>query len=725
MVGSLLVKTEDGRWETLGVDRFPNVKPEAVSPTWDSWGPDAMSFALKRDPTIQHPDLAPFTPVQWKVDGRLLWDGYTIDRPGGQDGLTVSCIGRQHELDDDVFSRMLVHQDLTEWTDIRGAADSRLSDFVANPTVVNGDGRIVTCWPVSAVAVANTGHGIYMDWGPNPACWPIRVEMTFAYIPGSQAVATQIYMRAVDAVPYSTSVGGGTAANSDTIPGTGVGNITAGELGGNTPTPRRYTTIFVWRATSNLTPTSDYGIIISSIRAFRKANYSNMGIGNATPGSLLKVSDILKQALPIAPTLDQDTSEIASTLLNIAHADWRKEDKTAREIIEEWNTYHRYQVTVKPGGRVRYRPIPSRATLKCSVNTSGGAKWVDGSGQSGRELYNKVVALGQSGAGKPLRVESNTALAIYRQDPLAPIPGFVVEAAALQPTNPSATTDPNPTGWSVPAGLGTLSRDLVVFDTTPASIKLFNGGSPFTMGAVTLTGDFSAGGTFLKGQVYTLTVALRATVTGNLNNFDIRFGDVAGNVDGSVSPSYIATVHLAESNVWQTHTLVWVPTSDVPSQFCQFWLWYTGSDTGGVTALWIDSIVVARAAPTSLDKRKRSRAKILQIGSPTDELAMQALADAFMLVTKTAPLKGSLEVAADTVVTEINTGRPIPVTDLGSKVNELVLLDNLVDPDTGAQGRIGTLAAVNYQDGIAQIVIDNGRDNFEALLARMGIIQRG
>jgi hypothetical protein len=125
--------------------------------------------------------------------------------------------------------------------------------------------------------------------------------------------------------------------------------------------------------------------------------------------------------------------------------------------------------------------------------------------------------------------------------------------------------------------------------------------------------------------------------------------------------------------------------------------------------------------PNALTRRGRTRTYRLQVAAPTDATAMAALGDAFLATKSIVPLRGTLTISADNAVRRIGDDAPVPVADLGRYVTELVTLANLIDPTTGALARTATIAGVtiNPDEGTAAITVDNTRDNFAALLARM------
>lgn len=125
-----------------------------------------------------------------------------------------------------------------------------------------------------------------------------------------------------------------------------------------------------------------------------------------------------------------------------------------------------------------------------------------------------------------------------------------------------------------------------------------------------------------------------------------------------------------------------------------------------------------------LDRRGRTRSKTLTVNAPTDTSTMQALVDLWLSRYARTPLKGTLTLTGPEALRDLLGGRrPVPAAYAGGRVSELVLLSNLVDPDSGDRGRIAITAAGSYNEDTdqTQLAIDNTRDDVDAVLARMDV----
>jgi hypothetical protein len=121
----------------------------------------------------------------------------------------------------------------------------------------------------------------------------------------------------------------------------------------------------------------------------------------------------------------------------------------------------------------------------------------------------------------------------------------------------------------------------------------------------------------------------------------------------------------------------------------------------------------------TLDRRGRTRSITLVVQAATDATALQVLADAYLLRYGRTPLKGTLTIVGDAA--------GFPASMLGGLfAGTLIRLANLIDPDTGGQGRDAIIVAVTSYDektDTATLAVDNTRDDLDAVLARMAAVR--
>jgi hypothetical protein len=436
--GQVSVQTRGGQWETIGVDRDPGIVPEGLGATWSPWGPDALNFGLRRDPGRDSPDLEAYTPVRWTPDGSSepTWSGFAIETPGAGAGpdasLSVQCLGWQYHLDDDPYAAQLILNDLTRWQDTRTfpCNPTHLTRFVAAAQVSNGNGGLAAIFPKGYVYAGTELAGVTFDQGPDPALWATQYDLDTAGV--GIVTGFNIYLRQHDTIE---DILAGTGARTDTLAGV----VVVGSRGGALTGSRRYVSVLLNRSGGAATAAGDEGVQITNLVLYRSSAYRG-GSGNPT----LKVSQIIADALPHAPLIDQSTADVAATALVMQGAEWR-ELRTAREVMDGFNAYHRYRLGLNAATppRLRFQPQPTRATIKVETSRPG-VRWVDASINSGRDVYNEVNVTGTSGAGVPLAV-TRTAIALCSPAAAAPDPSpSRSQAPPTSPRSPPSATHGSP-----------------------------------------------------------------------------------------------------------------------------------------------------------------------------------------------------------------------------------------------------------------------------------------
>lgn len=676
----LRVQAADGRWETLGVDRHRGVVPEGIVPTWGPNGPDTLTFTLRRDPSIASPDLEAFTPIEYFPDAGVdpTWTGRTIETPGSsQDDpfITVNARGKQYHLDDDFFTYLYVAEDVAGWTDRRSHLATILGSgqFVAGGQV-NTDASL-TCMFPAGLAVANGDKvGAFIDIGPGQIITNISLDYVTS---ANNNVGYVGYMALATNDPWN----GETA-----LPQHGQALTTLGANGTINMTPNtRYVTLGL-QAVGAMTVNPDAYIRFVAIRIFARPGYVTAG------ASVLKASDVVSDVVDRFPLLSRDKTQVAATALSLR--EFAAADDTGRNVIDRVNGYHNWRWKVDEQSRVVFQPQADRALLVVDL-AKPGAEFADASVNSGEDLYNHVVVVGRSGANTPLRVERFASdLFPARVIPSAQAftnPTFDVDAAAW--TNVTRVTTPVHGG----AGAGQITA------------------------AATAVTALAAGQTFTAGVTYRFNVWTRSNGTASEPNTKAQvLLTLAATANPSI-PIAQTTVYVTPNGYVQA-SLTWTPAQDTPSSSLQFSVFIGGYRRFIPTGNFIDDLSVTRSVATVPDKRGFTRSYKLTVDAPTDADAMALLGDAFLAAHANVTLKGTLEVTDDRAVRLLSSGAPVPLGQLGRYTTELILLANLVAPDTGDLGRVGVIVAASKSGDTATLTIDNDRQNFAALIARMGAV---
>lgn len=686
------VQVADGTWETLGVDRTPGVFPEGITPTWNAAGPDGLAFNLKRAPELVQVDLEEFTPIEYLPDGdRVTWSGFVIDSPGssGDDpSLAVNALGWQYHLEDDVFKALYVHERLGDWQDLRQRVEADLSRIgTAGAATAVGDGGILLGWAKGAVIGATAPYsGVIFDCGDDPAYWPAAVSID--YVKNTGLAADRNLRVRNNASPDAAADG---TSFEDALTASGLDANAVTTFDATFIVKRRYICLVAFYTGAGGTFAEDNLWQITGVRMFGKTAYRSAG------QSILKASDVLKDALVRAPLLSQDVSQIATTSLALRH--FTADDDTPRAAGDRVNGYHVYRLKVDQLRRLVFQPQLDRAALAVDL-AKAGASFRDASTNSGRNLYNSVLVRGRSGSGEDLRVRRYS--------------GGVFPLRAVALTTPAPT---NP-GFEVNAANWTNVTRSTVNPRTGTAAGAFTVPVSFTAEAV---GDV-AGADFKAGVTYRFDIYVKAAGAttggwgGNRTAYTMRAG-VFGTDEATVT--VLATLLNAG---YELVSVTWTPRTTVPASTVK--VGFRGNRFAGktFTELKIDDAAIWQTIATTPDRRGFVRTYTLDVQAPTDTAAMAALGDAFLRLHAYTQLSGELEVTSDAAVRMFGSAAPVPLGDLGLFTGELILLENLIDPDTGDLGRVGIVKTVTKSGDRATIALDNERANFQGLLARMGAL---
>jgi hypothetical protein len=175
------------------------------------------------------------------------------------------------------------------------------------------------------------------------------------------------------------------------------------------------------------------------------------------------------------------------------------------------------------------------------------------------------------------------------------------------------------------------------------------------------------------------------------------------------------------SNAWQTLQVAWTPITSFSGNAVQI---FSLAGAGGNAFFYIDSLSIAAAQPTIIERRSFARTKQVASSFTLTTPAAQQIADKWLLSHKTSPFKGRAKLTGNQACREIKTGRPVKPEELLLRTGELIRFGDRIDPDTGATGRDGRLVEAQYEadtDSVT-LTIDSSRAGFEALLERLGVV---
>jgi hypothetical protein len=413
--------------------------------------------------------------------------------------------------------------------------------------------------------------------------------------------------------------------------------------------------------------------------------------------------------------MDRRVGTVRRSPFNIDELSFPAQARTPREVGDAVNAYHDWLFQVDLDKNVVFKPKPSVPIYEAGAWT--GADFADASANSGEEIYNKVRVEATAPDGTPSSLIRRAAV----------LPGALLGLAPQQLNNPSMDTVI--TDWTALGGT-TVARYTSNYVSAPACLTCTGVGA---VGEGTENATWAGGApSFLAGTTYVMQLYVNATrQNAGPNEVTVKFGNVAGNDYSSLVQLVPMCAVAAAGEVWKwtdkyggdSRVLVaWTPRVDTPAASVKVQA-YMKAETSS-SLLRLDSAYVYLSVGSLLDRRARTRTKILPVAAAMTPAGMRQVGNIFLVNHRSTPFKGTLTVSGTGGLREALTGREVHPAELLSRTGELIRFSNQIDPDTQGQGRDGRIASVTYTDENRQaaVSIDNQRGNFEALLARLAIV---
>ena len=683
---SVRLQALDGAWEVCGSDHARGIIPQNVELRADQWGSSRATFDLRRNPKEFWPDIGAFTPVEIEVGGVAVWSGRVSETPvrdSTDSVISVQCEGWQAHLDDDLYERIYVHTNLTEWKDVRSDPGCDLTTYIAAGNVTSTDGVLVVGWtggtPVPAFARAGAG----LDLGANSVGKRIIIDYTWTNGTGSAAQYLSV-------LSGDTGVGSSTSVQTvyNAIPGGASGTISQ-----TLTTASRYIWIGVYNSGGALTPTADLALRVTSVQVSADTAFES---GNA---SVLKSDVVVKDALSRASVLlSADRTQIATGTFNIPEFA-PSEPRTPRAVWEAVDAFEDRYKKITVDKVPVYKAKPTYPEVE--VGAWSGMEFDDSAANSGDDIYSRVMVTGDQPNGTPLRItrsQSQQTGALY--------------TAASSPAFTNTGFETNTTGWTATGS--TITRSTSVFDVGSASGRWDNTGASdnVTFGdtvAATLTG------TFVAGTSYLIQWRMRASTPTNAWLYA-----TLGTSTDSASNTFIAGF---TAGAFSTFQIAWTPTATASSGVT-FTLNDRSAFFGGASYYYLDGCAVKTYQQTIVDRRGFQRTKQLSTSFMLTSAAAAQIGDKWLSSHKTTPFKGKAKITGNDSIRDITSGRPVAPEQMLLRTGELIRFSDRIDPDTGAQGRDGKIveAAYRVEDNSVELTIDSSRAGFEALLNRLGVV---
>ena len=672
---SVRLRSLSGAWEVCGSDHARGIIPENVELRADQWGSSRATFDLRRNAKEFWPDIAAFTPVEIEIGGARVWSGRITETPvrdSTDSVISIQCEGWQAHLDDDLYEKIYVHTNLTEWKDARSALGATLTVLTAAPQVQVGDGVLSLVWPASTAT--NGSAAAMLDLGPNSTAARVVIDwsltagaatrsLSFGYGSSPDANAATL-----NTISSSTSAGSGTY--SYTLP-------TAGRF------------IFLVHKASAHTPSADEVAKFTSIQVFASTAYESAST------SILKADVLVKDALSRATSqLSADRTQIAAGTFNIPEFA-PSEPRTPRAVWEAADAFEDRYKKISVDKVPVYKAKPTYPEVE--VGAWSGMEFEDSSSNSADDVYSRVMMTGDQPTGMPLRVTRS-------QSDLTGAASTTIGAAF---TNPGFET--NTTGWT--ASFSTITRDTATYDGGVASGRWDSTGASdaFSFGFLSTTPT----GTFTAGVTYSVTIRVNPSLTSYYSSGYVVSLGVIG------SDSNTTTIPKAAG--WQTVQVSWTPQTTVSSGVSLFFAVSLDFDP---MFMWIDSVSLSYSEATAVESQGFQRTKQLSTSFMLTDAAAKQIADKWLLSHKTTPFKGKAKITGNDAIRDITSGRPVAPEQMLLRTGELIRFSDRIDPDTGAQGRDGKIVEASYKvdDNSVELTIDSSRAGFEALLNRLGVV---
>lgn len=696
------VQALDGAWETLGADRARGVTPENVQLTSDQWGSKTAAFDLRRDPKAVWPDISAFAPVEVEVGGRLVWSGRVAETPvrdSTDSVISVQCEGWQAHLDDDLYERIYVHTNLSDYVDARSFLSADLTKSgTASGQVQAGDGGLILSFPKGTAMTGSvfTYAAAILDLGPGSLAKRVVFDAMAPARTTTWGRFSVLCLVSDSPVLFTDTAEAVLGYNPDI---TDLSTTATTTYAGSATVARRYVIFGVYQSgVTSFTTAEDNAIRISNIQVFTDTAYES---GNV---SVLKADQVVKDALDRATIkLSSDRTGVEAGTFNIPELA-PSEPKTPREM---WNAVDAFEDRYKKID-VEKRPIykAKPSTPSVEVGAWSGMEFEDSSSNSGDDIYSAVIITGKQADGSPLRVKRTQADQAGNKTIAISTPSI---------TNPSFAS--NAIGWSSSTGYATstVTRDTATYDSSPASLRWDLTGASNALSqtnAYAITGTTS--GSFIKGVTYTLSFAYKTSAVGTMQDYLFcSFGNLA-------SGDYSTSTALLTTTSWATAVVTWTPSATTSSATVQF------LRPSGLTSIyaWIDSLALTSSGVTVVERQGFARTKQVTSSFTLTAIAAQQIADKWLLSHKTSSFKGRAKLTGNQAIREIKTGRSVPPEEMLLRTGELVRFGDRIDPDTGAAGRDGRLVEAQYNadEDSVNLTIDSSRAGFEALLERLGVV---
>lgn len=652
---SVALQERDGKWVRLGDQATGGfgVVMDSLRFTGDlrEYGCLEASWIMRMNPKWPRNIIEHFTPAVIYRGAEPVWSGRIIAAPtnyGEDTFVTVQCQGWGQHTKDDCTDREWVIDDLSRWKDTKSHPSVTVANYHGFAPQI-GDGTIILPCPRASTIENLKAVSATLDLGPNQRA--TRAVATFKSVVAPGTVSFHVYLRINDSPNF---VGGGSYGQSitDNPPTTDTTVAVTGSPGG------RYVHIAWYYDGATTTVGGDHSIIVSSLKVFTDTADES---GNA---SILKASTIISEALAACcPMISTDTSKITTTSTNIPNFPGSPGYRYANELIDQANSIHGYITRLSPD------PVPvfefsAQPTDYSFVLGADEYQLEEPAAQDGRAVYNRVISEYEDATG--IKAYSEVVDTNYSGSNVTQFanPGFEV----------------NTSNWT--AVLGTITRDTVVFDVGVASLRVTD-----VAGAFTTRSDLIQ---LVPRDTYVMTFRYRRAVTHSAGTFTLL--DSSGQTLSYRGMSNLFTVTDINNSAlgsFATFTFQFTAPDDGQVRFD-----YSGTTSPiNQIAGYLDNFQIFQRRNNAVSRRNFTRAALRPMDVKSNSTIAGAFAQLELDNSQYPPFKGTLSVQG---YIRNKGGSKTHVSKLPSRVGDAVLIEDLMDPNSGAIGRRGIIQSAEY-----------------------------
>jgi hypothetical protein len=297
-----------------------------------------------------------------------------------------------------LLRRIWVHHRSTNWVDARTIPGQNLGYWVQAGRVRIDGGEVQIGWARGEEWFPYQAVGMVFDAGYSGAIKGIWVRATDTGLTGNPAFILSLRGTNTPVTHFGTGQDNAFWEQQITFSPNGLSNSW---VSGTNATGKRYAAVFLSMSANSGSGEhrgADQFLTIHEIFVASNTAYQ--------PG--VKASDVAKDLLQsgFLPALSSDESRISTSSFLMPHLTTEGGYQTPRQVLQAANAYHDWLVGVDAERRLFMSARPT--TVGAVIGEWSGAAFSD-AGDSGEELFNRVIVDGTDVTGSPFVVERTAA----------------------------------------------------------------------------------------------------------------------------------------------------------------------------------------------------------------------------------------------------------------------------------------------------------------------------